>query len=107
MMSCPKISQTAAILLKLRFCRTFLAIPLFYRLKPLLTNIMSTPTPVSLSYADAGVDMVAGDALVDAIKPFAKRTRREGVRAGIGGFGAFFEVSKNTKSQCWFLVQMV
>ena len=49
---------------------------------------MSTNTPVSLSYADAGVDMVAGDALVDAIKPFAKRTMREGVMAGIGGFGA-------------------
>ena len=51
---------------------------------------MSTNTPVSLSYADAGVDMVAGDALVDAIKPFAKRTMREGVMAGIGGFGAMF-----------------
>jgi len=58
---------------------------------------MSTSTPVSLSYADAGVDMVAGDALVDAIKPFAKRTMREGVMAGIGGFGAMFEVSKKYK----------
>ncbi|TXI95227.1 MAG: phosphoribosylformylglycinamidine cyclo-ligase, partial [Burkholderiaceae bacterium] len=58
---------------------------------------MSTNTPVSLSYADAGVDMVAGDALVDAIKPFAKRTMREGVMAGIGGFGAMFEVSKKYK----------
>ena len=52
---------------------------------------------VSLSYADAGVDMVAGDALVEAIKPFAKRTMREGVMAGIGGFGAMFEVSKKYK----------
>nr|WP_315482473.1 phosphoribosylformylglycinamidine cyclo-ligase [uncultured Undibacterium sp.] len=58
---------------------------------------MSTNTPVSLSYADAGVDMVAGDALVDAIKPYAKRTMREGVMAGIGGFGAMFEVSKKYK----------
>ena len=41
--------------------------------------------------------MVAGDALVDAIKPFAKRTMREGVMAGIGGFGAMFEVSKKYK----------
>lgn len=56
-----------------------------------------TAQPVSLSYADAGVDMVAGDALVDAIKPFAKRTMREGVMAGIGGFGAMFEVSKKYK----------
>ena len=58
---------------------------------------MSTSPSVSLSYADAGVDMVAGDALVDAIKPFAKRTMREGVMAGIGGFGAMFEVSKKFK----------
>ncbi|MCU6434577.1 phosphoribosylformylglycinamidine cyclo-ligase [Undibacterium sp. Jales W-56] len=58
---------------------------------------MSTPSNVSLSYRDAGVDMVAGDALVDAIKPFAKRTMREGVMAGIGGFGAMFEISKKYK----------
>lgn len=65
-----------------------------------LTPNQSAPAPgnaVSLSYADAGVDMVAGDALVDAIKPFAKRTMREGVMAGIGGFGAMFEVSKKYK----------
>ena len=55
---------------------------------------MSTKSPVSLSYRDAGVDIDAGDALIEAIKPFAKRTMREGVLAGIGGFGALFEVSK-------------
>ncbi len=48
----------------------------------------------SLSYRDAGVDIDAGDALVEAIKPFAKRTLREGVLGGIGGFGALFEISK-------------
>jgi phosphoribosylformylglycinamidine cyclo-ligase len=47
-----------------------------------------------LSYRDAGVDIEAGDALVDAIKPFAKKTLRDGVLAGIGGFGALFEVPK-------------
>ena len=47
-----------------------------------------------LSYKDAGVDMVAGDALVERIKPFAKKTMREGVLNGIGGFGAMFEISK-------------
>ena len=47
-----------------------------------------------LSYRDAGVDIDAGDALVDNIKPFAKRTLRDGVLAGIGGFGALFEVPK-------------
>lgn len=58
---------------------------------------MSTSSKVSLSYRDAGVDIDAGDALIDAIKPFAKRTMREGVLAGIGGFGALFEVSKKFK----------
>ncbi|MES2073365.1 MAG: phosphoribosylformylglycinamidine cyclo-ligase [Pseudomonadota bacterium] len=58
---------------------------------------MSSTNNVSLSYRDAGVDMVAGDALVEAIKPFAKRTMREGVMAGIGGFGAMFEISKKYK----------
>jgi phosphoribosylformylglycinamidine cyclo-ligase len=48
-----------------------------------------------LSYRDAGVDMDSGDALVDRIKPLAKKTMREGVLAGIGGFGALFEVPKH------------
>jgi phosphoribosylformylglycinamidine cyclo-ligase len=48
----------------------------------------------SLTYRDAGVDIDAGDALVDKIKPYAKRTMRPGVLAGIGGFGALFEVPK-------------
>ena len=47
-----------------------------------------------LSYRDAGVDIDAGEALVEAIKPFAKRTMRPEVLAGIGGFGALFELSK-------------
>jgi len=51
--------------------------------------------PESLSYRDAGVDIDAGDALVEAIKPFAKRTMRPEVLAGIGGFGALCEIPKN------------
>jgi phosphoribosylformylglycinamidine cyclo-ligase len=47
---------------------------------------------VSLTYRDAGVDIDAGDALVEAIKPIARATHRAGVLAGIGGFGALFEV---------------
>jgi phosphoribosylformylglycinamidine cyclo-ligase len=47
-----------------------------------------------LSYRDAGVDIDAGDALVEAIKPFAKRTMRPEVLAGIGGFGALCEIPK-------------
>lgn len=55
----------------------------------------ASPTP--LSYKDAGVDIDAGDALVERIKPLAKKTMREGVLAGIGGFGALFEVPKRYK----------
>jgi phosphoribosylformylglycinamidine cyclo-ligase len=52
------------------------------------------PSSASLSYRDAGVDIDAGDQLVENIKPFARRTLRDGVLAGIGGFGALFEVPK-------------
>ncbi|HEY9095406.1 MAG TPA: phosphoribosylformylglycinamidine cyclo-ligase [Hydrogenophaga sp.] len=55
---------------------------------------MTSNTSTPLSYKDAGVDIVAGDALVERIKPLAKKTMREGVMAGIGGFGALFEVPK-------------
>ena len=48
----------------------------------------------ALSYKDAGVDIDAGDALVERIKPLARKTMREGVLAGIGGFGALFELPK-------------
>src|SRR3982750_1333929 len=41
-----------------------------------------------LSYRDAGVDIEAGDALVEAIKPYAHKTLRPEVLAGIGGFGS-------------------
>ena len=51
-------------------------------------------TPSSLSYRDAGVDIDAGDALVDRIKPLARRTMRPEVMGGIGGFGALFQLSK-------------
>ena len=50
--------------------------------------------PQSLSYRDAGVDIDAGDALVERIKPLARKTMRDGVLGGIGGFGALFEVPK-------------
>lgn len=57
---------------------------------------MTTPPKSDfLTYRDAGVDIDAGDQLVENIKPYAKRTMRPGVLAGIGGFGALFEISKN------------
>ena len=50
-----------------------------------------------LSYRDAGVDIDAGDALVEAIKPFAKRTMRPEVLAGLGGFGALCAIPQKYK----------
>ena len=50
--------------------------------------------PETLSYKDAGVDIDAGDAFIDVIKPIAKATQREGCLSGLGGFGALFEIPK-------------
>lgn len=57
----------------------------------------STSDTTPLSYRDAGVDIEAGDQLVENIKPFAKKTMRPEVMGGIGGFGALVEVSKKFK----------
>lgn len=51
-----------------------------------------SPQAPALSYRDAGVDIDAGNRLVDRIKPHAKRTLRPGVLGGLGGFGALFEL---------------
>lgn len=53
---------------------------------------MTAPDKPSLSYRDAGVDIDAGDALVQRIKSVARRTRRPEVLGGLGGFGALFEL---------------
>lgn len=55
-------------------------------------NPLNNPTKESLSYQSAGVDINAGNALVERIKPVAARTRIPGVLAGLGGFGALFEL---------------
>ena len=52
----------------------------------------------SLSYRDAGVDIDAGDRLVENIKPFAKRTLRPEVLGDLGGFGALVEIGKNYRN---------
>ena len=53
---------------------------------------MTTTGKNGLTYADAGVDIDAGNTLVERIKPAAKRTKRSGVMAGLGGFGAMFDL---------------
>ena len=58
-----------------------------------------TMTKKGLTYADAGVDIDAGNTLVERIKPAAKRTSRSGVMSGLGGFGALFEVPKRYKER--------
>lgn len=59
---------------------------------------MSTNTDnTSITYRDAGVDIEAGDALVDQIKPLAKRTMRPEVMSSIGGFGSLFAMPSQYK----------
>ena len=50
------------------------------------------PSPPGTTYRDAGVDIEAGDALVERIKPLARATNRPGVMGGLGGFGALFDL---------------
>ncbi len=56
-----------------------------------------TPSKPSISYKDAGVDIAAGNALVDRIKHVAKRTARPEVMGGLGGFGALCEIPAGYK----------
>src|SRR5690606_41428188 len=55
------------------------------------------PAKPSISYKDAGVDIDAGNALVDRIKHVAKRTARPEVMGGLGGFGALWEIPAGYK----------
>lgn len=55
-------------------------------------NLKRSPSDSRGAYAKAGVDIDAGNALVDAIKPLAKATARAGADAGLGGFGALFDL---------------
>jgi phosphoribosylformylglycinamidine cyclo-ligase len=55
------------------------------------------PTDRGITYRDAGVDIDAGDELVERIKPVVRRTQRPEVLAGIGGFGALVEIPQGYK----------
>jgi phosphoribosylformylglycinamidine cyclo-ligase len=69
------------------------AIALRYTLSHPCEEAITTPTQTpARSYKDAGVDIDAGEALVDAIKPLAAATRRTGADASLGGFGALFDL---------------
>lgn len=63
------------------------------------TTPADAPTAAGLSYRDAGVDIDAGNQLVDSIKPDIKRTMRPGVLGGIGGFGGLFELPTENYQQ--------
>lgn len=67
-----------------------------YILKNLIReHIVNVENKNGLTYKDAGVDIVAGNALVERIKPIAARTLIPGVMAGLGGFGSLFELPLN------------
>ena len=55
----------------------------------------------SLSYRDAGVDIDAGDQLVENIKPFAKRTLRPEVLGGLAASAHWWKSAKSIKTPCW------
>src|SRR5512139_2745797 len=76
----------------LKICRT-----VSRRKRELNLKQPANPNSSSLSYRDAGVDIDAGDQLVENIKPYAKRTMRPEVLSGIGGFGGLVEISKKYK----------
>jgi phosphoribosylformylglycinamidine cyclo-ligase len=65
-------------------------------LKPQIMN-ETPPTQRPVTYRDAGVDIDAGDELVERIKPVVRRTQRPEVLAGIGGFGALVEIPAGYK----------
>jgi phosphoribosylformylglycinamidine cyclo-ligase len=72
----------------------FISALYFPKIVALMNPKSTTPLSFSdkLTYAQSGVDIDAGEALVEAIKPLAKSTRRKGAEADLGGFGALFDL---------------
>jgi phosphoribosylformylglycinamidine cyclo-ligase len=65
---------------------------------PAASNVTQTPSaPTALTYRDAGVDIDAGNEVVERIKPLVKRSFRPEVMGGLGGFGAMFDLSAKYK----------
>jgi phosphoribosylformylglycinamidine cyclo-ligase len=67
------------------------------------TAMSSDPKNKPLTYAASGVDIEAGNALVERIKPFVARTHRPGVLGGLGGFGGLFELPEGEYRQPVFV----
>ena len=65
--------------------------PVKIAVSPRRRTLVTSPTP--LTYRDAGVDIDAGNEVVERIKPLVKRTFRPEVMGGLGGFGALFDLS--------------
>ncbi len=70
---------------------------------PKLPSMTSKTNDKPLTYASAGVDIAAGNALVERIKPLVKRTHRPGVLGGLGGFGGLFELPEGDYRQPVFV----
>ena len=68
-----------------------------------MSHMTDDTLPDALAYRDAGVDIEAGNRLVDVIKPFVRRTHRPGVIGGIGGFGGLFELPEGQWTQPVFV----
>lgn len=63
-------------------------------LNRILHLVFSLQKRIQLSYKDSGVDIFAGDEMVQQIKPLAKSTHRPGVIGGLGGFGGLFRLNE-------------
>ncbi|CAE1178393.1 GART [Acanthosepion pharaonis] len=75
----------------------------FYR-KDIGYKVLTSSIGTGLSYKEAGVDIAAGNSLVELIKPLAKSTRRPGCDAALGSFGAIFNLQQASYSSNSLLV---
>lgn len=69
----------------------------------MMSHMTDDTLPDALAYSDAGVNIEAGNRLVDVIKPSVRRTHRPGVLGGIGGFGGLFELPEGQWTQPVFV----
>ncbi|KAH8263234.1 hypothetical protein KR044_006258 [Drosophila immigrans] len=92
------LREAAARATKMAAEITFVGAPAQYRTDIAQKAFKMTPAP-SLSYKDSGVDIDAGDALVQRIKPLSRGTQRPGVLGGLGGFGGLFRIKDLSYTQ--------